>query len=151
MVDIPPPSERSEKFAVERSHKASEIAYDLSKATGQACMLINGGAATAVIALLAKEKVAAIIYTYVPFCLGGYALGVLASAAMLFCVMMNADYWNYFWYYISYENNVVRAKHCENIARRWQHGMYATFISATALFIASSILMAYALSYSQPK
>lgn len=140
-----PPPRKGSAFATARSHDASKIAYDLNKATGQACLLINGGAATAVIAFLAKDRVDPVVYKYVPYCLGGYALGVLASAVMLFCIMMNADYWNYFWYYISYENDVPEAKDCEKVANRWQRGMYATFFAATLLFILSSGLMAFAL------
>ncbi len=45
-----------DELAEERSLEASEIAYDFGKATAQAGLIINGGAATAVIALLAKDK-----------------------------------------------------------------------------------------------
>jgi hypothetical protein len=49
--------EAADKFASDRSHKASEIAYDLCKVTAQSCLLINGGAATAVITYLAKDNI----------------------------------------------------------------------------------------------
>jgi hypothetical protein len=150
MARLPSPRDDGRAFATERSHDASKIAYDLNKATAQACLLINGGAATAVIAFLTKEKVDIAAYTYVPLCLALYALGVLASAVMLFCIMMNADYWNYYWFYTSYEHDKPQTKHCEKIANRWQRGMYTAFIAAALLFILSSALMAYALFHVQP-
>ena len=51
-----------------RSHEASKISYDFGKAAAQAGLIINGGAATAVIALLAKDKVDPIIFKTVPWC-----------------------------------------------------------------------------------
>ena len=60
-------------------YEASKIAYDLSKTTAQSCLLINGGAATAVLALLAKDHVDAAIVRYVPWALGVMRL-VLRSA-----------------------------------------------------------------------
>ena len=64
-----------DEFGRSRSHEASKIAYDLCKTTAQSCLLINGGAATAVLALLAKEHVDTAILRNVPWALGGYALG----------------------------------------------------------------------------
>ena len=139
-----PRSDKTE-FEARRSHEASTTAYDLSKATGQACLLINGGAGTAVIAFLAKEHVDPAIYKLVPWCLGVYALGVFASAVALFCEMMNADYWNYYWYYRSYEENYAKADHCEDIANRWHRGYYAGFIGSILAFVSGSGMMAYAL------
>jgi hypothetical protein len=63
-----------DEFGRARSHEASKIAYDLCKTTAQSCLLINGGAATAVLALLAKEHVDSTILRYVPYALGGYAV-----------------------------------------------------------------------------
>jgi hypothetical protein len=92
----------------------------MCKTTAQSCLLINGGAATAVLALLAKDHVDSAIIKNVPYALGGYALGVALSAVMLFCIMMMADYWNYFWYHASYVENDEGAEGAEKIANRWQ-------------------------------
>lgn len=88
-----------DEFGRQRSHEASKIAYDMCKTTAQSCLLINGGAATAVLALLAKDHVDAAIIKNVPWALGGYAVGIALSAIMLFCIMMMADYWNYSWFH----------------------------------------------------
>jgi hypothetical protein len=121
-----------DEFGRQRSHEASKIAYDLCKTTAQSCLLINGGAATAVLALLAKDPVDASIVSNVPWALGGYALGVAASAFMLFCVMMFADYWNYYWYYLTYSRNEETAGAAEDIANMWHWGFYIAFGLAIA-------------------
>jgi hypothetical protein len=88
-----------DEFGRQRSHEASKIAYDMYKTTAQSCLVINGGAAAAVLALLAKDHVDAAIIKNVPWALGGYAVGIALSAVMLFCIMMMADYWNYSWFH----------------------------------------------------
>jgi hypothetical protein len=70
-----------DEFAELRSHDASKISYDFQKVTAQSCLLINGGAATAVLALLAKDKVDPSLLKTVPWCLALYATGVAASPA----------------------------------------------------------------------
>jgi hypothetical protein len=64
--EVPELNESLWEFASSRSHEASKTSYDLCKSIAQACMLINGGAATAVVALLAKDKVDAALLTYIP-------------------------------------------------------------------------------------
>ena len=134
-----------QKFAAERSHKASEIAYELCKVTAQACLLINGGAATAVIALLAKDNIDKSLLHYIPYSLFWYGVGVLMSAAMMFSTMMLADYWNYYWYAISYSKNDDDADAAETVAGRWHRWMYGFFIAAIASFLIASFILARAL------
>ena len=136
------------QFQIDRSHKASEIAYDFAKFISQVCLLINGGAATAVIAFLAKEKVDPLVYRTVPWCLFGYTLGVAASAVMAFSEMMNADGWNYFWYYLAYEDDESAARAEEEAANKWHKwGFYGLFIIAIACFLAASTGLAIAFLY----
>ena len=137
--------EAADKFASDRSHKASEIAYDLCKVTAQSCLLINGGAATAVIAYLAKDNIDRALFHIIPWCLLGYGLGVLFSAVMMFCEMMNADYWNYHSYYTSYERNAASAESSSKIADRWHFSFYCAFILAVICFLAASGVLSWAL------
>src|SRR5882757_1195652 len=99
-----------DQFAEERSHEAVKISYDFGKAAAQAGLIINGGAATAVIALLAKDKVDPIVFKTVPWCLTIYAIGVTASAVMMYCSMMHADNWNYYWYHLAYTTDKPSAR-----------------------------------------
>jgi hypothetical protein len=39
-----------------RIHGAAKIAYDLCKVIGESCLLINGGAATAVLAVMSADN-----------------------------------------------------------------------------------------------
>ena len=139
-----------DQFAIERSHKAAEISYAFSKFTAQACLLINGGAATAVIAFLTRDKIDIAVNQIVPWCVVGFAAGVLSSAIMLFCEMMNADYWNYYWYYLVYVQDDAAAERSEKIADWWHFGFYVALCVNTLCFIVASGLMAYALLHARP-
>jgi len=150
-VVIPEAESAEDKFAAERSHKASALAYDLCRVTAQACLLINGGAATAVLALLTKDKVDPALYRTVPWCLGLYAVGVTVSAAMMFSTMMMADHWNYFWYNVAYTRDRENAEAAEATANRWHKGVYLLFAAAIFCFIISSVILARALSSIDPR
>jgi hypothetical protein len=142
--------EREDEFAYARSHEASKFAYETCKTIAQSCLIINGGAATAVIALLSKDKVDQTLLTWVPWGIGGYALGVVFSAVMLFCVMMMADNWNFAWYWWSYGDNEKFGNEYEIVAGRWQKRMYAAFFVAIICFVVGSGFVARGLASSKP-
>jgi hypothetical protein len=131
-------------FAINRSHKASEIAYDLCKNIAQTCLLINGGAATAILAYLAKEKIDPSLYKAITLSLGLYGIGAVSSALVFFCVMMNADYWNYFWYYTAYEINRAKAKEANQVADLWYVGFYISFVLSIIVFLVAGFILAHA-------
>jgi hypothetical protein len=139
-----------EEFAQSRSIEDSKAAYDLCKTIAQYCLLINGGAATAVVALLAKDKPDQSLLIFVPWGLAGYALGVVVSAFMLYCVMMMADGWNDHWYYLSYELDQVKADDAETSANKWQKRMNNTFGFAIACFAISCGVVAYGMAKVTP-
>jgi hypothetical protein len=62
---------------------------------------------------LAKDKVDPAILKTVPWCLTIYALGVTASATMMYCAMMHADKWNFYWYYLAYTADTPSAVESE--------------------------------------
>lgn len=70
------PIDRYREFAAERSHNDAQAAIETARATAQALLWINGGAATALLVYLPKDTshprwlVAVVL---------GYALGVLAA------------------------------------------------------------------------
>lgn len=138
------------EFAAARSHEASKASYDLCKTIAQACLLINGGAATAVIALLAKDRVDVALLTYIPWGLGAYAAGVVVSAFMLYCVMMTAENWNYFWYHSSYDIDDRQAVLSEKLGRSWQRWMNNTFGFAIGCFFIGSAVVAFGMSRVAP-
>jgi hypothetical protein len=137
-------------FAYARSHEASKFAYESCKVIAQSCLLINGGAATAVVAMLSKDKVDQAILTWVPWGVGAFELGVVFSAVMLFCVMMMADNWNYTWYWWSYGDNEKFGDEYEVVANRWHRAVYAFFVVPIVFFVLGCGFVAYGLAKSQP-
>jgi hypothetical protein len=142
--------ERNDDFAYARSHEASKFAYETCKVIAQSCLLINGGAATAVVALLSKDRVDQSLITWVPWGLAAYGLGVVFSAVMLFCVMMMADNWNYAWYWWSYGGDEETGDSCETSAGWWHKGVYTFFVIPIICFAAGSGLVAFGLSMATP-
>jgi hypothetical protein len=132
-------------FAIARSHKASEIAYDLAKGISQTCLFINGGAATAILALLAKESVDPKLHKAITLSLGIYGLGAFASAITMFCIMQTADWWNYFWYWNVYPRETDDDTDYEAVADNWHLGFYWAFGVSMACFLIASFLVSYVL------
>lgn len=149
-ADEPATNHELWEFASARSHEASKASYDLCKTIAQACLLINGGAATAVIALLAKDRVDVALLTYIPWGLGAYAVGVVVSAFMLYCVMMTAENWNYFWYHSSYALDEKEAEEDERLGRSWSKWMNNTFGFAIGCFFIGSAIVAFGMSRVAP-
>jgi len=134
-----------DEFAYERSHKASESAYDLGKATGQACLLINGGAATAVLALIAKEKFDPDLAKSIATCLTSYVIGVVLGSFLLYSSMMRAESWNYFWYWWSYMQEYDSAEECRKSAKFWEKIISACYLLSMLAFLIGSFVVARAL------
>jgi len=97
MTEVLGGEEARRKFAEERSHRDSGVSNENARATGQASILINGGAATAILALLAKEKMDPTVLKTACWCLVGYAVGVVAGAGMLFSSTQSLDYYADAW------------------------------------------------------
>src|SRR5262245_61519003 len=85
---------------LERSKALSQTSNEHSRAGAQACILINGGAATAVIAYLAKDKIDAAIVPDVSYSLAGYAAGVFFGALMLVFATQCLDNWSLYWCFL---------------------------------------------------
>jgi hypothetical protein len=132
-----------DKFAQSRSSEDSKAAYDLGKTIAQYCLLINGGAVTAVIALLAKDKPDHLLLIFVLCGLVGYAIGVVVSVLMLYCVMMIADNWGDHWYYRSYEFDEQRSDAAKVSADKWKRLAKKAFWLAIIFFVISSLIVAY--------
>lgn len=82
---------------LDRSLELSKTSNEHSRAAGQACILINGGAATAVIAYLSKDKLDPIVIPDASISLGLYAAGVLFAALMIICATQCLDDYSMYW------------------------------------------------------
>jgi hypothetical protein len=131
-------------FAATRSHKASEIAYDLSKSISQTCLIINGGAATALLTFVGTGKATAIA-SVVPWVLSLYGLGAFASALMMFFIMLTADYWNYSWYAAVEPADEEESDFFEGRANRWHFLFYCAFLLAVGCFFAAGCILTISL------
>jgi hypothetical protein len=132
------------KFAAERSTKNSAISSDLGKAAAQAAILINGGAATAILSFVkgaSEHGFAVAIGT------AGYGLGVLAGAWMIYCMNQLLDSRNEFWQ--SYFNpDKLGLKYRESSSRRsttWLRLKNLAFAISVLCFVLSSIWLSFAL------
>ena len=132
------------EFATVRSHKASEIAYNLCKDISQTCLVINGGAATAILAYLAKEDVDPVLYQSAAWSLALYGAGAFFSALMMFFIMQTADWWNYFWYDSLYPEDGDEVDYQAG-AEKFHFWYYVTFGLAMACFFFASGNLGYSL------
>ena len=87
----------------------------------------------------ASDEIAKLLHSVALFperthLVGAYALGVVFSAVMLFCVMMMADNWNYFWYWSSYGGDPEVAESSEANAGWWHKGVYTFFVVPIVCF-----------------
>lgn len=142
--------EVNRQFSAERSHKDSDVANENARAAGQAAILINGGAATAILAFLAKDKLDPTVLRSAPWCLVGYAIGVLAGAFMMFCSVRSSEEYTLHWQVRALSLHAHNADAIANTAFNWQKRARRSFILALMAFFFSSCFVAYILSESKP-
>lgn len=141
-----PDDQRS--FNAARSHKNVEMAYDNAKAVGQSLILINGGAATAVLAFLSKAGGAGVPWLA---CLGLflYAVGVAVGTYMLFALYKNNMSWNRYFQALYWGQKDVRDYHDDGL--RWEDKATYAGAASSALFLISSLCIALAFAFGHVK
>jgi hypothetical protein len=132
------------RLAVDRSHKDAQVSNEHSRATAQALILINGGAATAVLAYLAKDELDPNVLTFVSLGLVGYCIGVCLGVAMLYCMMRSLDYFAYFWRVTARPDGSDPEKHRKK-AHVWLRWTDACFFGAAIFFLYSTTIVAWTL------
>jgi hypothetical protein len=136
------------KFAEDRSHSDAAASNENARATAQAVILINGGAATATLAFLAKEGLRGTdILHWASGCLLGYACGVLFGALMMFCTVTSLDYYSQRWHLEAHPKPGRAAEENRKTAEVWWWRMRICFSLSAFSFLASSIVFACALYY----
>src|SRR6202161_258018 len=91
------------KFATERSNNAANAANENSRPMAQYALLVNGAAASAIIAFLSKQYIDPNVYRAIPYALTAYALGVVAGVIAMFFMTESVDYLNTYWELIARE------------------------------------------------
>jgi hypothetical protein len=138
------------KFAEDRAQKDAEVSNENMRATAQAAILINGGAATAVLAYLAKDKIDPGILRTAPWSLAGYAFGVLCGTGMMYCTIRSLDCYQMYWRLTAHpeagRNAIVERKN----GYTWWKRMRDCFYVSMFAFLVSSAVIAGALFFSTP-
>jgi hypothetical protein len=129
----------------ERSQLDSKHNNDAARATAQASILINGGAATAVLAVIAKEGVLASLAIPAAYALGGYALGVVFGTLMLFGRTQSSSWWMRWGQERALEREEVVARRSYRRAVLWKRFEISCFALAILSFLGASAEMVMAL------
>jgi len=143
-------SSASTDFAEERSHRDAEASNETGKATAQAAILINGGAATAVLAYLAKDGLAPIVMCVVPSCLACYGVGVVLGAFMLHFRMRALDEYSVRWARVAISDTTARIEDARaNAFKYWKYS-HLCFVASMLAFTIASFVLAGTLTSSKP-
>ena len=132
-------------FAIQRSCNAASAANENSRPMAQAALLINGAAASAVIAFLTKEKIDPILFQAIPWALATYAAGVVCAAIAMYFMTESLDYWNCYWELIARDEPRVAIDEQEADANKSWVPVRIFFGLAIFLFLAGSGTLACAL------
>jgi hypothetical protein len=138
------------KFAEERSHRDAAISNENVRATAQAAILINGGAATAILAFLAKTDIPVAVACMAPWCLIGYALGVSLGAGMMYCSIRSLDCYQTYWRLFAHPEPNRDAEAERQNGFRWWKRMRICFHASITAFMVSSCALGLVLLYSKP-
>jgi hypothetical protein len=87
-----------EKLAADRAQKDLQTSGETARAAAQAAVLINGGAATAVLAYLTKDAhTPSNVLRAAAITLAAYAIGVAWGAWSMWCSSQASAEWGYRW------------------------------------------------------
>jgi hypothetical protein len=128
---------------LERSKEASKTSNEHSRVNAQSSILINGGAATAVIAYLSKDKLDPAMAADVWVSLCGYGFGVIAATLMIFCATQAMDH--YYQYWLARVEDRSTEGHLR-IGHKWWKGYLAGSIITVACFAGASFYFGYLLA-----
>jgi hypothetical protein len=130
-----------QQLAMERSHQDARHSNEASRAAAQAVILINGGAATAILAYVSKETSSPMLLFPAAVALGGYGLGVVFGALMLFSRMKSV-----FWWMIQWERRALKFEtpHIDRAAKRgmrWVSISNLSFGISILCFLSATLVM----------
>lgn len=124
-----------EEYAFERANQDYIISNAFLRSATQAAILINGGAATAMLAVVSRLK----DHTLLPWiagALGAYAFGVFFAAGMMMIMVPGLERWAYAWEMKA--TNEGRPEINERQAERWYLRAKAAFVLSMAAFVIGS-------------
>lgn len=147
MTDLDP----GKALAAQRSHEDAKAANALFQAAGQAAILINGGASTAILAFSASEKA---VIRIAPEALAGalicFAAGVVAGACIIGCQALSAQR-----YAVRWQNEVLgkredRISDAKAKGHFWGICSQSSFMVSMMYFFFGAIILSTSLQKAPP-
>lgn len=136
-------NEVERKLALERTHQDYKAGQESHRTTAQYVMLINGGAATAILASSSRaDGVGIPLVADVPISLIGYAIGVSLGAAMMYALSIEQRYWGDYWTSIALPGKGIPTDKSYHNAERWKRFGVWIFRLSILSFVASSLWIA---------
>lgn len=133
-----------EKLAAERAHKDLQISGETARAAAQVAVLINGGAATAILAYLSKEAhTPSDVLRAAAIALAVYAIGVAVGAWSMWCSSQASAEWGYRWESVL-DHDPVGEQQFRASAENWLYRHRGSMGLSILLFIGSSCWIALA-------
>ena len=134
-----------EKLAADRAHKDMQTSGETARAAAQAAILINGGAATAILAYLSKEgHTPSNVLRAAAITLAAYAIGVAWGAWSMWCASQASAKWGYRWESVL-DHDPVGEQEFRNSAEAWLYRHRGSMGLSILFFIGSSCWIALAL------
>jgi hypothetical protein len=135
---------REPDYRAERAHKDYEGAKETGRAASQAAILINGGAATALLAFLSKEKpIPKSVVDAVSTAMAFYVVGVAAAAWAFWCLYSAGVH-----YAVGWEER-LRGQPTSgdkfDAANRWGQWHKVAVLSSLACFMVGSLWVCWTL------
>jgi hypothetical protein len=130
-----------QEYAAEQSHQDYKSAHETGRATAQALILINGGAATAVLAYSKAGPTPPLLWV-MPLALIGFALGVLSGAVMMHMLETEHAYFGNYWQAVALGDTAAQEKNRRKGHRRILAQIVCMYLAASC-FLISCGLMAY--------
>jgi hypothetical protein len=136
------------EFAKERSHDTAKAANENSRPMAQYALLINGAAASAIIAFLSKDKIDPEVLRMAPWSLIAYAFGVVAGVIGMFCMTESLDCFSHAWRFRALgQPGDARQK---VLGDRWWWAVRVGVFASIACFVFGSVVFAYGLLNRMP-
>lgn len=136
----PLPTSR-EKLAPERANRDIQASHDSARAATQAALIINGGAATAILAYLSKDTLGMIHAA--AWSLMGYALGVVFGAFSVWCSAQATAKFGYYWESVMDRDRTGQGNFTAQ-GQSWLLGHRISFVLSIASFVVASFWIALA-------
>jgi hypothetical protein len=129
-----------EKSAMERASKDLDNANEGARTATQSAILINGGAATAILAYLSKDTAAPLLNA-ASISLLAYAAGVFFAAVSMWCSSQGSAQFGYYWGAVADKNEAAKTQYW-NSGQTWLTRHRASFFVSILCFMFASYWIA---------